>query len=219
MTALSCTRYVFVVLCVLAVFWVGCESYQVPVYQTDIALRPQNHFCIIGDTQRTSVWERVFLFREQNDQQRSALVQAVARQSPGSVVLLGDLVFSGGSSRHWQRLDELLSPVLARGIPAIPLLGNHEYYGFDRAAHRNFRRRFPGLGAQTWYTREFLTHHTSPSESLADTTARRDPTDRATCRGDHRSGSYRSRRAAWHPQRSVLLVTLPNPRWRRRGGG
>lgn len=104
-------------------------------------------FCVVGDLQRTSWLE---LWREQNDAERQALIAALAARSPDFVIGLGDLVFDAGSLSAWQHLDRLLAPLRAAGIPLIPVLGNHEYWGDDALARHERARRFPQTADSGW---------------------------------------------------------------------
>jgi hypothetical protein len=81
---------------------------------------------VIADLQRTSYLE---FWRESNDPERAALVQALAAARPDAVFVIGDLVFDGGSARHWADLDALMAPVRDAGIPVFAAFGNHEYWG------------------------------------------------------------------------------------------
>ncbi|MGK3981910.1 metallophosphoesterase [Sorangium sp. So ce136] len=102
---------------------------------------------VIADLQRTSTLE---FWRESNDPERAALVRALAAARPDALFVVGDLVFDGGSARHWADLDALMAPVRDAGIPAFAALGNHEYWGC-RGGERHFFARFPHLGGRHWY--------------------------------------------------------------------
>lgn len=102
---------------------------------------------VVADLQRTSTLE---FWRESNDPERAALVQALAAARPDAVFVVGDLVFDGGSARHWADLDALMAPVRDAGIPAFAAFGNHEYWG-GRAGERHLFARFPHLAGRHWY--------------------------------------------------------------------
>lgn len=106
---------------------------------------------VLGDTQRTSWGEELF-GREQNEAARRALVEKIAAEEhPAFLVHLGDMVVTGGSRSEWQYFDHLMSPLTARHIPILPVLGNHDYWGNDKSALRQARARFPQLTDQTYY--------------------------------------------------------------------
>lgn len=109
---------------------------------------------LIGDTQRTLWFERL-IGREDNDAERLALVRDLMMQHPGTVVLLGDMTYSGGRRDQWQEFDALFAPLREASVPMLALLGNHDYWGADNGALANAVGRFPQLGQQHWYSRIF----------------------------------------------------------------
>ncbi len=110
---------------------------------------------ILGDLQRTSLFERVVLRREQNDRARARLIDAVVSTSPRAVVLLGDLVCFGFRAWEWMPVDRLLQPLRQRETPVLPILGNHDTWAWATRGLRHHRRRFPRFAAGTWYTERF----------------------------------------------------------------
>ncbi|MFT5429508.1 MAG: putative phosphodiesterase [Myxococcota bacterium] len=141
-------------LAVLGVFWcVGCAP-TLPqlVEHAEHTVRPDGPLIVIGDTQRTHWAERVFMGREQNQTESSALIQQIAHdETPAMVIHLGDLVTHGATAAEWIYFDHLVSPLTARGIPIVPVLGNHDYWGDDDAALSHAIARFPRLRDGTWY--------------------------------------------------------------------
>jgi len=108
-------------------------------------------FVVLGDTQRTTWVETLFLRREQNEEARRALIQKLASEErPAFVVHLGDMVNAGFSSEEWDYFDHLVSPLTARGVRILPVLGNHDYWGTDAVALRHARQRFPELAPRTY---------------------------------------------------------------------
>jgi predicted phosphodiesterase len=113
--------------------------------------RARSGIVVLGDTQRTSLPERLLLGREQNERERQALIAKLAREEqPALVVHLGDLVCCGASQREWRYFDRLVAPLRALGIPIRPVLGNHDYWGPRSLALRHARRRFPELAPHTF---------------------------------------------------------------------
>jgi len=108
---------------------------------------------VLGDTQRTFWLERL-IGREQNEAARLALIARIAgEEHPSLLVHLGDLVVYGASEAEWQYFDRLTSPLRERGIPILPVLGNHDYWGSDAVALERARQRFPVLSPHTYYAR------------------------------------------------------------------
>ncbi len=105
----------------------------------------------VGDLQRTSVWEYM-IGRESNDIERKEIVENITQQNPGSVVLLGDMVFEGDNIDHWKYFDNVMTPLTKENIPVYPVIGNHEYWGKNRIALEFLTERFPVLKGSHWYT-------------------------------------------------------------------
>lgn len=111
-------------------------------------------FILLGDPQRTSFWE-LLVFREQNDGIRRELFDEIARENPGVVLLLGDLVSQGDDDREWVKFDTFSSAVREKHIPIYSVLGNHDYFGDEEAALGNFFERFPHQQNRLWNTFRF----------------------------------------------------------------
>lgn len=105
----------------------------------------------VGDLQKTSLWETM-IGRENNDIERKEIIANISEQNPGSVILLGDMVFEGDNSEQWRNFDSLMTPVRRKNIPVFPVIGNHEYYGIDRIALQLLSKRFPVIKGSHWYT-------------------------------------------------------------------
>jgi 3',5'-cyclic AMP phosphodiesterase CpdA len=126
------------------------ESKRAPFYAGFKEIDPKkNHFIIVGDTQRTSLLE---FWRERNDKERKLIIDGITRREPAFVLHLGDLTTRGGSEKNWQEFDDLHKELRERRIPYFPILGNHEFYGSDDEALRNYFSRFPGLEGKRWYS-------------------------------------------------------------------
>ncbi len=119
----------------------------------DAAGEPQLPIAVIGDTQRTSKLEAIFMFREENDRERELLLNHLFRAKFDLLVHLGDMVFDGTSASEWKEFDRLFAPVLAQGISVIPAVGNHEYWGNNQQALANLTARFPWLANRRWHAR------------------------------------------------------------------
>ncbi|HKO93745.1 MAG TPA: metallophosphoesterase, partial [Polyangiaceae bacterium] len=146
-------RVSFLVL--LAAVGVACEDPPLPppALPVEASFSENGPILVVGDTQRTFWLERL-IGREQNEAARRALVARMAEEEqPCMLVHLGDLVVYGASDAEWHYFDRLLSPLRERGIPILPVLGNHDYWGSDAAALEHARARFAVLVPHTYYTR------------------------------------------------------------------
>jgi 3',5'-cyclic AMP phosphodiesterase CpdA len=132
-------------LCTFALITLGCFD--------AAAGEPQLPIAVIGDTQRTSWIETIFMLREENDRERELLLDHLFRAKFDLLVHLGDMVFDGASASEWKEFDRLFAPVLAKGIPVVPAVGNHEYWGNNQQASANLTSRFPWLASRRWHTR------------------------------------------------------------------
>lgn len=114
---------------------------------------------LVGDLQRTSYFECRLLGRRVNDGLTRSLLAEIAalEPEPDAVVILGDLVFDAGSTRHWGWFDHLMAPIRERGLPVLPLRGNHEYWPwfFQGSAEKGITARFPWLRDKLWESRRY----------------------------------------------------------------
>ena len=126
--------------------------YEHEVYQDEFDSDDPRPLVLVGDTQRTSLPETL-LGREQNDAERAAILAAIVEEDPALLIILGDLVFDGGSRGHWYRFDELAQPIRETDLPVRMVLGNHEYW--FGAALGNSYQRFPSLEESHWQVHLF----------------------------------------------------------------
>ncbi len=103
----------------------------------------------IGDLQRTGWGERLVL-REQNDRQRQAVVNGIAAENPAFLLMLGDIVSSGGSTSAWKYFDACTRPLREQRIPLLAVPGNHDYFGCNPKAMDHFTFHFPLMEGRTW---------------------------------------------------------------------
>lgn len=127
----------------------GCVSHHFVQYRGDTTTQNNNSIIILGDTQRTSFWE---FWREQNDDERRKLLNAIADENPSAIIILGDLIFQGDSPHHWTLFNEFAAPIYQNKIPVFPLLGNHEYFGNNNIGLQLFYDHFPHLQKQLFYS-------------------------------------------------------------------
>jgi hypothetical protein len=119
------------------------------VYRQDVP-RDVRRIALLGDTQRTSLWE-CMVGRPVNDAAQWRLVGGLVQDEPDLVLHLGDMVFSPSSTEHWQYFDALMEPVAAAQIPILPILGNHDYGSNGRGARRERTVRFSRLAERSFY--------------------------------------------------------------------
>ena len=136
-------------------FW-SCSDSPTQNYQANIQSLQSNltmaPFAIIGDTQQTSLVESLFLLRESNDIEQEILLTHLFQTDIQFLVHLGDMVFMGSSREDWEWFDNMFQPLIQQKIPILPVMGNHEYYGYNPAALENIFSRFPKLKDSLWYS-------------------------------------------------------------------
>ncbi|MEZ4232241.1 MAG: metallophosphoesterase [Polyangiaceae bacterium] len=134
----------------------GVAAPHVPAFDTHQRALDQRSgsLAILGDTQRTSFLERYLLGREDNTAEQPTLTADLIAQQPAALVLVGDLVFDGGSNADWEWFDGLFAG-LPRATPVLPIWGNHEYWwsSSERATAAQLAARFRGLPSRRYYSR------------------------------------------------------------------
>lgn len=136
-------------------------GYTTPIYHTlQCSLNKNdssNSFILIGDTQRTGWLESTFLFRESNDSVQFELFRSIStlEDEPAFIVHLGDMVFDGSDNEDWIYFDSSTKPIRNKGIPIVPVLGNHEYFGDSQSSMLNISNRFTELKDSTWRSFKF----------------------------------------------------------------
>ena len=112
-------------------------------------LRPAK-IAIVGDLQRTSDAERIFMSRSDNHRERTMILNQIASEKPDMLLLLGDQVGTGDEEGQWTYFDDVMAPIRAANIPVRAIYGNHDY-GYDKGkCVRNFSERFPHQDEQSW---------------------------------------------------------------------
>ena len=97
---------------------------------------------LVGDLQSTGFWERA-LFGEQNDSARQAVLDKIAVEDPAFLIILGDIVSTGGNESRWEYFEKCARPIRERHIPIYAVPGNHEYFGGEEKGLKNFYRHIP----------------------------------------------------------------------------
>ena len=123
-----------------------------PAFSAPLAPPRTGRFAIASDFQRTS---RAEVWRESKVHERAIILEAIAREQPELVLMLGDLVFCGSSASDWQDFDALAAPIREAGIPVLAVPGNHEYWVSPRSGLKNFQARFPLLEQRRWHARSW----------------------------------------------------------------
>ena len=116
-----------------------------PAYPSEPVANRLRTLIVVGDTQRTTWPERVFLGRKQNDAERAQVLRAIADEQPDLLLHLGDMVALGEDADDWAYFDTLAATLRKQNTPVLALLGNHDYgmwrHG-KRVLHRCYNR-FP----------------------------------------------------------------------------
>jgi len=118
-----------------------------PIEPERIAARTGS-FVVVGGLRSTLGSEA---WRASTPRERRAILKEVSGEKPDFVALLGDLVFCGSSADAWTDYDRVTSPLKSSGVPAYPVLGNHDYWLTRRSALSNYFSRFPHLRGRHWY--------------------------------------------------------------------
>jgi acid phosphatase type 7 len=83
---------------------------------------------------------------------RLALVQAIADVDPTFICFTGDLVYNGYDANDWSVWDSETAIWREKKIPVLPVLGNHDLHGDQKAALGNYFQRFPELKDSRYYS-------------------------------------------------------------------
>ena len=116
-----------------------------------------NHssFAILGDMQRTMLYQVLMGKELNNDFERRQLIHEITQHEPNFLLLLGDMVSWGQSKREWKYFDQIMKPIRDKNIPLMSVVGNHDYFVFSKYATKNFQTRFPQLKKSPWYYLEY----------------------------------------------------------------
>jgi len=123
------------------------DAFPVELPESLDASRP---LAVIGDLQQTRAFVRWARERESTAEEQPVLIADLhARVDEiAGLVIVGDLVYTGGSRSDWRHFDGLIAPV-ARNVAVLPAIGNHDYYCvfMQKCMHhvvpKEFRLRFP----------------------------------------------------------------------------
>jgi Icc-related predicted phosphoesterase len=98
---------------------------------------------IVGDVQRTSLAELSFMGRGQHDQEREAILNAIAGDNPDMLIMLGDQVVTGDDDAQWAYFDQCMTKINSQAVPVHSIMGNHDYGESKHRCIRNYYDRFP----------------------------------------------------------------------------
>jgi hypothetical protein len=129
----------------------SCRGVDLPAAPGVIREDAPHEFVLFGDTQKTMTLE---FWRPHFDEERRALVRAVADERPAFVVNAGDVVCHGGSTADWERFCAENRPLFERSIAYFPAVGNHDLYGGSEAL-RLRAAVFPHVGSRRWFSIHF----------------------------------------------------------------
>ncbi len=149
---------IYLILLITILYLVSCSGDRIidserVYYKSSIEGRQDiPSFILIGDTQRAGFWEVGF---EKNDEVRPIILKQVAEENPAFIIHLGDFGFLGSGNDDWTTFDNYASDIRKKGIPVFPTLGNHEYFGNNEKALKNYFSRFPHIKNAKWYSFKF----------------------------------------------------------------
>jgi len=123
------------------------DAFPVVLPESLDASRP---LAVIGDLQQNRWFVRWARKRESTAEEQPVLIADLHERVDeiAGLVIVGDLVYTGGSRNDWGHFDGLVAPV-ARKVPVLPAIGNHDYYCLfmqtcmHRVVPKEFRLRFP----------------------------------------------------------------------------
>ncbi len=85
---------------------------------------------------------------------RRWLVNRIAEEHPGAVILNGDVPLSGSVKNDYQVFKAETQPWRDARLRVFPALGNHEFHGDPRECLENWWEAFPEARNRRWYSAE-----------------------------------------------------------------
>lgn len=104
----------------------------------------------VSDTQQPMLVEKIILKPNHNKKATADIFDAILRDRPKSLYMLGDVVGLGFSNRKWKKVDKFLDSCRSQGANVCAVLGNHEVMGKRKKGEQNFQQRFP-MNVRTGY--------------------------------------------------------------------
>ncbi|MEP7279496.1 MAG: metallophosphoesterase [Bacteroidota bacterium] len=96
----------------------------------------------VSDTQQPMFIEKLLLKPDHNKTATSDIFDAILKDRPASVYMLGDVVALGYARRKWEKVDRFLDRCTKEGVGVCGILGNHEVMLRKKRGERNFQKRF-----------------------------------------------------------------------------
>lgn len=96
----------------------------------------------LSDTQQPMFLEKLLLKPDHNKTATRDIFDAVLKDKPSNVYMLGDVVALGYSKKKWKKVDVFLDSCSKNGIGVCGILGNHEVMVRKKRGERNFQKRF-----------------------------------------------------------------------------
>jgi UDP-2,3-diacylglucosamine pyrophosphatase LpxH len=106
-----------------------------------ISLLPEMIF--VSDTQQPLLVEKIIRKSNHNIEATAAIFDAIIKQKPKSLYLLGDVVSLGYKKKKWKKVDLFLDSCRSQGTTVCALLGNHDVMCNSKKGEKNFQKRFP----------------------------------------------------------------------------
>ena len=103
---------------------------------------------VCGDTRFTDPGET----SASNPKVRRWLVDKIAAEKPGAVLLTGDVPWRGGVASDYDVYRAETQIWRNAHLFIYPALGNHEFYGFEHHCLENWWKAFPELRGLRWYS-------------------------------------------------------------------
>jgi len=115
---------------------------------SDDRLGSRPTFITYGDTRFTDPSNTT----ASNPKVRRWLVNRIAEEHPGAVILNGDVPLAGDIKNDYQVFKTETEPWRKAGLRVFPVLGNHEFHGDPRECLENWWEAFPELRNRRWYS-------------------------------------------------------------------
>ncbi|GAC1431826.1 MAG: hypothetical protein NVSMB7_07780 [Chitinophagaceae bacterium] len=96
----------------------------------------------VSDTQQPMFVEKLLLTPDHNKTATKDIFDAILKDRPSNVYMLGDVVALGYARKKWKKVDAFLNSCNKENIAVCGILGNHEVMIRRKRGERNFQKRF-----------------------------------------------------------------------------
>lgn len=119
------------------------------LFASVIAQERDPSIIFVSDTQQP-MWIETFRLKENDNEKATKLIyHAIEKESTVVAIFhLGDITSIGMFESYWNLFDEFHKNIR---IPIYPVIGNHDYFFFQKPALKQFRKRFPAFPT-SWYS-------------------------------------------------------------------